>query len=193
VVVLVAAGAVGAQSPAASPGAAALPVRVVEGTCDAPGAVVISLADGIPAEPVPEAGPLVHVSSSSVPEPIEEMAAVERVVLVGGADAESAVACAQPAALQDDGRSVAALTAQHDSGHSGAVLMRAAEDGTLIEVIIVSPSSPADAAGASPGISPMAPGTSPMSPAPSGAGLSPVRSPLPGTSGAPPFSPLPAG
>jgi len=186
VVVLVAAGAVGAQSPAASPGAAALPVRLVEGTCEGPGEVVIDLAEGLPAEPVPEVGAVVHVSISTVSEPIEEFAAVERVILVGGVDAASAVACGQPAAPQDDGMSVTALIAQHDSGHSGAILMRRSEDGTLIEVVIVSPSGPDEAPPPSAEMSPVA------APEPSDAGLSPVRSPLPGTSGAPPFSPLPA-
>jgi hypothetical protein len=178
------AGAVGAQSPGASEAPAPLPVRVVEGTCEEPGEVAIELSEATAPEPAQDDRPTVHVSVSEVPDAIEDLAATERVVLVGGVDAESAVACGQPGPVEDRG-SVGVLFAQHDSGHAGAILMRGRDEGTLIEIVVVSPAAPELSPSASPGAG--------ASPAASGSGLSPVRSAQPGTSGAPPFSPLPAG
>jgi hypothetical protein len=187
VAIVAMAGAVGAQSPAASPGISPLPVRVVEGTCDAPGATLVELSEAIGTSPRPETQSIVHVSISEVPDPIEDLAAGDRSILVGGTDVESAVACAELGQPQADGSSVAALTAQHDSGHAGAIIMRRSDGGTLIEVVLVSPASPPAAPSPSAG----AESAGPPSPGPSDPGISPVRSPQPGTSGAPPFSPLP--
>jgi hypothetical protein len=186
------AGAVGAQSPGPSGAPAPLPVRLVEGTCDEPGEVVLELMEATAPEPAQGDRPMVHVSVSEVPDAIEGMA-TERVVLVGGVDAESAVACGQPGPVED-GASVGVLSAQHDSGHAGAILMSRRGDGTLVEIVVVSPAAPEVSPSASPAAdaSPTASGA-PASPAASDAGLSPVRSAEPGTSGAPPFSPLPAG
>jgi hypothetical protein len=183
--VLGTAGAVGAASPDPSAGAT-LPVRLVDGDCQAPGAVVAELADARDAGPTNDSRSTVHVSITDVPQAIDQLASPEHSLLVGGVDAASAVACGQLRDLEQDGQSVAVLSAQHDTGHVGAVILSSTSGGTRVEAVIVSPMAP-DA-------SPSAPaGSPPQAPDPSDAGLAPVRSPQPGTSGAPPFSPLPAG
>ena len=80
VAIVVMAGAVGAQSPGASPGISPLPVRVVEGTCERPGATLIELSEAIGTSPRPETQSSVHVSISEVP------AISGPIVLVGGSE-----------------------------------------------------------------------------------------------------------
>lgn len=188
--------AVRGQSPDASPEVAPLPVRIVEGTCEEPGDRLVELTDAMALEAVPDAGSLVFLSVSSTDEAIDDLVGEERALLVGGTDAESAVVCGGLGALQEaEEVRVALLSDLHGSGHSGVALMRGTDDGTTLEVVVVSPVAPE----ASPGASPASPDDSPAaspgggSPGPSASGLSPVRSAEPGTSGAPPFSPLPGG
>jgi len=173
-----------AQSPAASGMAGPLPVWVAEGTCDEPGEPLITLTD---ATAPAIAGPrLTYLSLTELPDPLPDVVGQGRVVLAGGSDAASAVVCGALQPLRDDGLSVGVLDATHDTDHLGTILIRDTGQGTVVEVIVLAPSSP-DAISSQ---SPSANGT-PASPDPSG--MSPVRSPLPGTSGAPPFSPLPGG
>lgn len=183
------------QSPAASDAVAPLPVRLIEGTCDAPGDTLEELADGAAAGPASEAeGVVVYVSITDLPDGADALVAAGSSVLAGGIDHESAVACGPLGPLRDDGTSAAALVARHDTGHFGTVLLRGSDQGTTIEVIVVAPiltaGSPSPDAGGSPAASPGADGGSPA-PSAGASVVPPPHSPLPGTSGAPPFSPLP--
>jgi hypothetical protein len=178
-------GLVHGQSPEASAGVAPVPVRIADGRCDAPGATAVELSQGSSPGPLRDDGSVVYLSVTQVDRPIEELTSAERIVLVGGADAEGAVACGALGAIRDDGLSVAALV-NPDSGHFGTVLLRAVDQTTVVEVVVVAPAAPPDA---SPGPVGSAAAPSP----PDAPGIPGNPTPEPGTSGAPPFSPLPAG
>jgi hypothetical protein len=182
------------QSPAASDTVAPLPVRLVQGGCDAPGDTIEQLADATAAGPASEAeGVVVYLSITESPDAIDALSASGNSILAGGTDQESAIACGPLGPVREGGTSASALVARHDTSHFGTVLLRGSDQGTTIEVIVVSPilpaASPSPGAGGSPDVSPAAEGDAQRS-----AGASvvpPPHSPLPGTSGAPPFSPLP--
>jgi hypothetical protein len=178
-------GTAGGQSPAPSQEVAPLPVRIVEGTCEEPGDRVVELSDAMALEAVPDAGSLLYLSLTDIDRSLDELTGEGRALLAGGSDTESAIACGESGTLAEVGAtSIIPLSSLHDSGHSGVALLRESDEGTVVEVVVVSPVAPQ----ASPAASPAA-----GSPVPDASGLSPVRSAEPGTSGAPPFSPLPAG
>ncbi len=197
--IAVAWGTVRGQSPAPSQQVAPLPVRIVEGTCEEPADRAVELSDAMALEAVPESGSLLYLSLTDTDQSVDELGGEGRALLAGGSDVESAIACGELGALTEKGQtSVLPLSSLHGSGHSGVALLRGSDEGTVVEVVVVSPVAPE----ASPGLSGSPPGSPAASPAgspaagspvPAASGLSPVRSAEPGTSGAPPFSPLPAG
>ena len=176
-----------AQSPEASGMATPLPVWIAEGTCEGPGQPAVALDDATAPAVTTEGPSVVYLSVTELRDPVAALLGAERVVLAGGSDAESAVVCGSLQPARGDGSlSVAVLGAIHDTQHVGTVLLRDTDQGAVVEVIVVAPSSPEPQASSSP-----SPSDESTSPDPSE--LSPVRSPRPGTSGAPPFSPLPGG
>jgi hypothetical protein len=182
-------GTVLGQSPVPSQAVAALPVRIVEGSCEEPGDRVMELSDAMALETVPDADSLLYLSLTDADQALDQLAVEGRALLAGGSDAASAIACAGLGDLAEVGAaSVMPLSSLHASGHTGVALFRGSDDGTVIEVVVVSPMAPAGSPAASPSGS-----ATTGSAAPNASGLSPVRSAEPGTSGAPPFSPLPAG
>ena len=176
-----------AQSPEASGMATPLPVWIAEGTCEGPGQPVVALDDATAPTPTTEGPSVVYLSVTELGDRVADLLGHDRVVLAGGSDAESAVVCGSLRPARGDGAlSVGVLGPIHDTQHVGTFLLRDTDQGAVVEVIVVAPSSPDAQASTSP-----SPSDASTSPDPSG--LSPVRSPLPGTSGAPPFSPLPGG
>jgi hypothetical protein len=123
---------------------------------------------------------------TELPQPIGDVVGEARIVLVGGVDAESAVVCGGLEPVRDDASvSVSVLEATHDTSHVGMVLVRDTGEGTMVDVVVAVPQEPEASPSAQPSSDPSA--------SPDASALSPVRSAEPGTSGAPPFSPLPAG
>ena len=178
-----------AQSPPPQPSqpsgdVAPVPVRIADGSCDAPGSAIVSLDDGSAPGPAGDGDSIVYVSVSEVGQPIDQLVTPDRILLVGGSDAEGAIACGALGAIRDeDGTSVTPLIGP--SGQFGTALLRAIDDATTVVdvVVVVTPLS----GEASPG--PAASAAAPSAPSASGVAGNPTREP--GTSGAPPFSPLP--
>ncbi len=194
----VAAPSAGAASPTDPPGdTAPLPARIVEGTCDQLGDLVVDLLSVVAGGPPDSARPTVYASISALDTTLSELTTGSRVLIVGGeSDPDSAVACGAlegPAQGPDD--LAVALQPLHSSAYSGTALLHQGAGGSWVYLVVVaapqvdgpagSPSpngssAPIASAQASPDTS-MQPGD-----------LSPTRSVEPGTSGAPAFSPLPA-
>jgi len=195
----VAAPSAAAASPTDPPGdTAPLPARVVEGTCDQLGDLVIDLLGVVAGGPPDSARTTVYASISALDTTLSELTTGSRVLIVGGeSDPDSAVACGAlegPAQGPDD--LAVALQPLHSSAYSGTALLHQEAGRSWVYLVVVaapqgdvpagSPSpdgssAPVASAQADPGAS-VQPGD-----------LSPIRSAEPGTSGAPAFSPLPAG
>jgi hypothetical protein len=181
-----------ATGDAPSPGVPVpLPVLLAEGSCDALGALVQRLDDASVVSRTAEGIDLYTGTShlEGAPE-----VALEGRVLVAGGDGEapeSAVICGTMGEILVGAADQAILLAPlHDVPWWGAALVGAGDAGTMLTIIVAGPFD-GPGAGASAG----APGAKPSAsdPSPDPSAFVPHRSPLPGTSGAPPFSPLPAG
>ncbi len=165
-----------------------LPVWIAHGPCEAPGALVVRLTAATTIDGAGGGPDIVQVSVTELPDATDVLVGQGLVLLAGGSDAESAVVCGELLATRQDGRTtVVALGPRHGSTHTGVALLAADRADTLVQVVVVSPADVPE-----PSVVPSGSPT-PASLAPDGSGLSPVRSAIPGTSGAPPFSPLPAG
>jgi hypothetical protein len=170
--------------PSMAAGPAPLPVRAVSGSCTEPGDGTDRLADAVALDVQASEGPTVYVSLTGSSAALDTLLTSGGSVLVGGSDAASAVACADiPATEASEEVTVLLLGPLHGSAHAGAVVLRSGAGGASLEIVLVA--EQIDVSGSS---MPTAPASSPVVEA---SGLSPVRSVTPGTSGAPPFSPLP--
>ena len=179
------AGASVQASPPEPPGETTpLPARVVRGSCGAPGEVAYDLLAVIASGAPDGQNDTVYASISQLELAFTDIADQDMVLMVGGSDVDGAVACGslrhQPQGPADLAIS---LAAKNRSAYSGTALLHGTEGGTAVYLVVVAaPES------AGPEASPAT-----ATPLPEGSGLDPTRSVEPGTSGAPPFSPLPAG
>jgi hypothetical protein len=170
---------------------APLPARILEGTCDALGDVVVDLLVVVAGAPADAAHPTVYASISDLAMPLAAVATASRVLIVGGeSDPASAVACGALAGAPQGPADLAIVLAPlHSSSYSGTALLHEVDGRTWVYLVVVS-----DPRSATPEGSPRLD----ASPAPSAApdaslapgDLSPIRSAEPGSSGAPAFSPL---
>ena len=179
-------------------GTAPLPARIMEGTCEQLGDLVVDLLGVVAGGPVEGSRATVYASISDIDLPVAEIAAGGRVLIVGGeSDPDSAVACGElTGPAQGPADLAVALAPMHSSAYSGTALFHEADGVTSAYVVVVAaPAEESPARSASPGdIASPAPSDQPSPGSSQAPGdLSPVRSAQPGTSGAPPFSPLPAG
>lgn len=180
-------GSVGHMSDAPG-GLAPLPARVATGSCDAPGEVTAELQQAVTAAPAGGAAEAVYVSISELEMSLADVASGDQALFVGGSDLEGAVACgALGGPPQGPADLAVALLPLHESTYRGTVLFRELAGHLTVYLVVAGPGAAGPVPSASPDTSPL-----PEAPASSDAsGLSPVRSAQPGTSGAPPFSPLP--
>ena len=176
-------------------GVTPLPAHIASGTCDAPGDQIEPLLGLIAGEGGDEGSQrVVYAAITPLESTLESLARSSGVIVVGGdpATPEGAVACGSldaPAQGPDD--LAIALDPANRSGYTGTVLLHQGEDSLTVTVVVVAPAArdaqamPVDLG--SPEIAEQG-GTG-------GAMTSPVPRPSvqPGTSGAPPFSPLPQG
>jgi hypothetical protein len=202
-------------------GVAPLPARVVSGSCAEPGEQRIPLNGPIAGgerDTATEERP-VYASISVVDDALDAVLADGGALVVGGnvGDPEAAVACGDlDGPRQSEVALAIALEPSNESGYTGTAMLHEEDGRVRVTVVVVGPPpemtpggspGPSASAEASPAGSPdPAPGSTTPSPAPEeptgsgavqtavpGAIESPVPPPTvePGTSGAPPFSPLP--
>jgi hypothetical protein len=187
-----------ASSPTPPPGdTAPLPARIFHGSCDQIGELIVDLLGVVAGEPVGESAVTVYASISDLDLSLADLVGADRILAVGGAsDPAGAVACGALAGPAQGAADLAvALRPLHSSVYSGTALLHEVEGRTFVYLVVVADSGDTDAPGSSPLPEATAAPHGSIQPdaaaSPDASGLSPVRSVQPGTSGAPPFSPLP--
>ena len=187
------------STPTDPPGdTAPLPARIMRGTCDRIGDVLVELLGVVAGGPLDPVRATVYASISEVELALADLATDPRVLIVGGeSDPESAVACGVlTAPMQGPDDLAIALLPLHASTFSGTALLHQEAGPTSVYLVVVSApqgEGPAASPGTGDQASPVASAQPGPNDSPGPSDLSPVRSAEPGTSGAPVFSPLPAG
>jgi hypothetical protein len=180
-------------------GVAPLPARIVSGSCAEPGEERVPLNGPIAGgeRAVPSEARPVYASISVVEDALDGVLDGGGALVVGGrvGDPEAAVACGDlDGPRQSDVALAIALEPSNESGYTGTAMLHEADGRVTVTVVVVGP-PPEMTPGGSPSPSASA-GTDPAPTPSASAGATgsavPVRPSVePGTSGAPPFSPLP--
>jgi hypothetical protein len=167
---------------------APLPARIATGSCDEPGDVTADLREAVTGASSDAVGEAVYASISESEMSLADLSGPDRALFVGGSDLEGAVACgAFGGPPQGPADLAIGLLPLHDSTYSGTALFHGSDGRLTVYLVVVGPGAAGPAASGSPEPSPPPEAAA----SPDASGLSPVRSAQPGTSGAPPFSPLP--